>query len=73
MLLYEEGAHFKRHRDSEKAPSMFATLAICLPCEFEGGELVLEHADERLCWDSSKTSPTNVSIAACYAEKSPTY
>lgn len=31
MLLYEEGAHFKPHKDTEKAPGMFAILAICLP------------------------------------------
>ena len=48
LLLYEEDAHFKPHRDSEKAPGMFATLTICLPTQFEGGELVLEFGEERL-------------------------
>lgn len=46
LLLYEEGAHFKPHRDSEKAPGMFATLAICLPSQFEGGDLVLESGEK---------------------------
>lgn len=64
LLLYEEGAHFKPHRDSEKAPGMFATLAICLPSHFEGGELVLEFGEERLTWDSSKSSLADVSVAA---------
>ncbi|RDL31044.1 uncharacterized protein BP5553_09833 [Venustampulla echinocandica] len=31
MLLYDEGAMFKPHQDSEKAPGMFATLVITLP------------------------------------------
>jgi len=62
--LYEEGAHFKPHRDSEKAPGMFATLAICLPSQFEGGELVLEFGEERLNWDSFKSSLADVSVAA---------
>lgn len=37
LLLYEEGAHFRPHRDSERAPGMFATLAVCLPSQHEGG------------------------------------
>ena len=31
LLLYERGAFFRKHQDSEKAPGMFGTLAICLP------------------------------------------
>lgn len=64
LLLYEEGAHFKPHRDSEKAPGMFATLAICLPSQFEGGDLVLEFGEERLVWNSSVSSFVDVSVAA---------
>lgn len=63
-LLYEQGAHFEPHRDSEKAPGTFATLAICLPSLFEGGELLLEPGDEKFPWDSAKMSLTNVSVAA---------
>lgn len=62
LLIYEEGGHFKPHRDSEKAAGMFGTLIITLPAEFEGGELVVTHAqetkrfklrarkDDELCW-----------------------
>lgn len=64
MLLYEDGAHFKPHRGSEKAPGMFATLAICLPSYFEGGKLILEHGQERLSWESAKGSLAHVSTAA---------
>jgi hypothetical protein len=64
LLLYGEGAHFKPHRDSEKAPGMFATLAICLPSQFEGGDLVLKFCGQRLLWNSSATSLADGSIAA---------
>src|SRR3954463_3741280 len=37
-LLYEEGSFFIGHRDTEKAPGMFATLVVALPSSFAGGE-----------------------------------
>ncbi|KAL8673448.1 MAG: hypothetical protein Q9224_007523, partial [Gallowayella concinna] len=43
LLLYEEGAFFKPHKDTEKEPGMFATLVVCLPSEFEGGAVVTKH------------------------------
>ncbi|GAB7327168.1 hypothetical protein MBLNU13_g11078t2 [Cladosporium sp. NU13] len=67
LLLYEEVVHFKPHHDSEKAPGMFATLAICLPSQFEGGDLVLTFGGQKLVWNSSSTSLADVSIAAWYA------
>ena len=36
LLLYEEGALFKPHKDTEKEPGMFGTLVICLPSIFDG-------------------------------------
>ena len=46
LLLYEKGALFKPHKDTEKEPGMFATLAITLPSEYEGGEIVTTHCKE---------------------------
>ena len=43
-LLYEKGGHFSIHRDTEKELGMFATLAIQLPSEHKGGNLVTTHA-----------------------------
>lgn len=34
LLLYQTGDHFVAHRDTEKAPSMFATMAIILPSSY---------------------------------------
>jgi hypothetical protein len=39
LLIYEKGGFFLPHRDSEKAPGMFATLIIGLPSRHEGGVL----------------------------------
>lgn len=44
LLLYEPGSHFKPHRDTEKAPGMFATLVVVLPSLWTGGDLVVRHA-----------------------------
>lgn len=44
LLLYDPGSHFKPHRDTEKAPGMFATLVIVLPSQWTGGELLVRHA-----------------------------
>ena len=38
MLLYEEGGHFTKHRDTEKEPGMFGTLVIQFPSLYERGE-----------------------------------
>ena len=68
MLLYEEGAHFKPHKDTEKAPGMFATLAICLPTEHLGGDLDVKHNNKRLTWTSSKTSAFDLFFSAGYVK-----
>ncbi|KAI9016873.1 hypothetical protein DFJ74DRAFT_248003 [Hyaloraphidium curvatum] len=43
--MYEPGSFFKPHKDSEKAPGMFATLVVQLPCAEvqRGGGLVVSH------------------------------
>ncbi|KAJ4503804.1 hypothetical protein HRR83_005573 [Exophiala dermatitidis] len=68
LLLYEEGAFFKPHRDSEKAPGMFGTLMICLPSSHRGGELVLTHNDETVEFNTSSTSDFDISYAAWYSD-----
>lgn len=44
LLLYEPGAMFKAHQDSEKEQGMFGTLIIALPSKHEGGQVHLSHA-----------------------------
>ncbi|THY36408.1 hypothetical protein D6C99_10139 [Aureobasidium pullulans] len=66
MLLYEKGAMFKPHADSEKTSGMFGTLVISLPPAHFGGSVVLSHNGKQhefktsyhecLAW-SSKSRP----------------
>ncbi|CAH0388370.1 unnamed protein product [Bemisia tabaci] len=68
LLLYEPGAFFKPHKDSEKADGMFATLVICLPCPHEGGKLVLTHNGEKYEFETSASSNYEFSYACWYAD-----
>ncbi|KAF6809483.1 2og-fe oxygenase superfamily protein, partial [Colletotrichum sojae] len=43
LLIYEKGAMFKAHTDTEKIPGMFGTFVVCLPCPHEGGDVVVKH------------------------------
>lgn len=48
LLLYEEGGHFKKHRDTEKEANMFGTLVVALPSQHEGGDLVITHCGKEV-------------------------
>ncbi|KAF9770051.1 hypothetical protein IL306_012460, partial [Fusarium sp. DS 682] len=65
MLLYEKGAMFKAHTDTEKIPGMFGTLVISLPSKHKGGEVVLKHYGEEMTYESAKY---NASCAAWYSD-----
>ncbi|GAW25067.1 putative 2og-fe oxygenase superfamily protein [Rosellinia necatrix] len=67
LLLYETGSFFKRHKDSEKAPGMIATLSICLPSRYKGGEVHLSHTGKGHVFDISK-SIFDLSALAWYAD-----
>ena len=47
LLLYEEGGLSRTHRDTEKAPGIFATLVIMLPSEHGGGEFEVRLGKEK--------------------------
>ncbi|KAK3346421.1 hypothetical protein B0T25DRAFT_461040 [Lasiosphaeria hispida] len=65
MLVYEKGAMFKAHTDTEKIPGMFGTLVICLPSPHEGGDLVLKHRGEKKVFKTSEIQP---SLACWYSD-----
>ncbi len=56
LLLYERGGHFAAHRDTEKAPGMFATLVVQLPCcgGHEGGGLLVRHGGRQVQVDTAQ-------------------
>jgi len=68
LLVYDQGSFFVSHRDTEKAPGMFATLIIVLPSLYTGGELVLRHKDRDVTLDLRCSDPSDVSFAAFYAD-----
>lgn len=68
LLLYEQGAFFKPHQDTEKTPGMFGTLAISLPSLHEGGDLILYHNKEKVEFKTSSFSEFGSSFAAWYSD-----
>ncbi|KAM6514007.1 hypothetical protein FALCPG4_015191 [Fusarium falciforme] len=67
MLVYEKGAMFKAHTDTEKIPGMFGTLVVSLPSAHQGGDLVLKHCGEKKVF---KTSEWAQSFACWYSDVS---
>lgn len=68
LLLYEQGAFFKAHKDTEKAPGMIGTLVICLPSKHEGGDVHLSHSGGKKVLQSGPTSEYGLSVLAWYSD-----
>jgi hypothetical protein len=68
LLLYEEGAFFKAHRDTEKVPGMFGTLVVSLPSEHTGGQVVLKHGGKERVLETAAPSAFDLSALAWYAD-----
>lgn len=50
--VYTDGGHFAPHKDTPRGSDMFGTLVVCLPAQFEHGQLVLTHRGvvQKLDW-----------------------
>ncbi len=68
LLIYDTGSFFIRHRDSEKAPGMFATLVVILPSDYGGGELLIRHRGQEVRLDLRREDPSEAAFAAFYAD-----
>ena len=68
MLVYDRGSFFVGHRDTEKAPGMFATLVVVLPSLYAGGELIVRHKGREVLLDLRCDEPSEVRFAAFYAD-----
>jgi hypothetical protein len=68
LLVYDTGSFFVRHRDSEKAPGMFATLVVVLPSDYRGGELLVKHKGREVRLDLRRDEPSEAAFAAFYAD-----
>jgi predicted 2-oxoglutarate/Fe(II)-dependent dioxygenase YbiX len=68
LLLYDPGSFFVSHRDTEKAPGMFATLVLVLPSSSTGGELVVRHKGREVRLDLHSEDPAEAAFTAFYAD-----
>jgi predicted 2-oxoglutarate/Fe(II)-dependent dioxygenase YbiX len=68
LLIYDKGSFFVNHRDTEKEPSMFATLVLALPSLSSGGELVVRHKGREVKLDLASDDPSELAFAAFYAD-----
>lgn len=68
LLVYPTGGFFAPHRDTEKVDGMVATLAISLPTQGEGGEIVVRHGDREAVIDMRAVEPSELAFAAFYAD-----
>jgi len=73
FLLYKEGGHFVRHRDTEKQPGMFGTVVVQLPSAHTGGQLLVykEGAKRAISHDFGQkkgTAKTKCNYAVHYAD-----
>ena len=64
LLLYEEGAFFDHHKDSEKAEGMFGTLVIALPSSHLGGDVEASFGDQKQILSTSPSSQFGFSYLA---------
>lgn len=68
LLVYDKGSFFISHRDTEKAPGMFATLVEAMPPQSEGGDLIVRHRNREARLDLSCDEPSEFAFAAFYAD-----
>eukprot|EP01133_Synstelium_polycarpum_P002442 gene2442-2777_t len=68
MLVYDEGAFFLPHKDTEKENNMFATLVISLPSEHTGGDLVIRHGQHSTAVSLENADPATIRYCAFYAD-----
>ncbi|KAH0562687.1 hypothetical protein GP486_002644 [Trichoglossum hirsutum] len=68
LFVYEEGAISKPHMESGKAPRAFATLAICLPSQHEGGELHITHCGQSMVHETARVPEFAQSYMAWYSD-----
>jgi hypothetical protein len=68
LLVYDAGSFFVDHRDTEKVPGMFATLAIVLPSAHSGGALIVRHLGREVVLDPHPEEPSEIGFAAFYAD-----
>jgi hypothetical protein len=70
MLLHEPGYFSEKHRDTEKADGMFASLVVQLPSRYAGGSFVVTPGSESKKFDlvSGGDAAYSCHFVACYTD-----
>ncbi|KAL8754296.1 MAG: hypothetical protein Q9199_004440 [Rusavskia elegans] len=64
LLLYDEGAFFDSHTDTEKVPGMIGTLVIALPSKHTGGDVQTSFGGRNLTLSTAESSDFGYSYHA---------
>jgi hypothetical protein len=65
LLVYGPGQFFRPHQDTEKAQGMIGTLVVCLPSQFKGGDMWVDHKGDKTV---IRASPKDLTLVAFYAD-----
>ncbi|MCB9703285.1 MAG: 2OG-Fe(II) oxygenase [Myxococcales bacterium] len=68
LLIYREGHFFAPHRDTERDPTMRATLVVLLPSEYEGGAVVVSHGDAQVTYDTAAERRDQIAFLGFYTD-----
>ncbi|KAL8936703.1 MAG: hypothetical protein Q9211_004054 [Gyalolechia sp. 1 TL-2023] len=68
LLLYDEGAFFDSHTDTEKAAGMIGTLVIALPSKHQGGGVQASFGGQTLVLETAESSAFGYSYLAWYSD-----
>ncbi|PYH31272.1 2OG-Fe(II) oxygenase [Aspergillus neoniger CBS 115656] len=59
---------FRKHVDTPRSEHQIGSLVVCLPCEFEGGNLTVQHHGQETNFDWSRQSSSSIQWAAFYSD-----
>lgn len=68
LVIYRAGDFFAPHRDTERDPSMRATLIVLLPGAYAGGALVVTHGDRQVVYDTAAERRDQITFLGLYAD-----
>ena len=68
VLLYEQGGHFKPHKDTVKEEGMFGTLVLQLPSEFKGSNSIVSHQGQTKEFELSADCDSKFRYMAFYGD-----
>ncbi|RAK95204.1 2OG-Fe(II) oxygenase [Aspergillus ibericus CBS 121593] len=60
--------HFRKHVDTPRSEHQIGSLVVCLPSEFEGGNLLVRHHGQETNFDWSRQSGSSIQWAAFYSD-----